>query len=75
MITEISDNILKDKVIKLYKQKYSQSEIADKLNIDFDKVVRWTNHLGFQVGKISDDDDRFGDDPMSKQYFDRTIKR
>lgn len=65
----------KKKVIDLYNSGKSQSEIADELGESIDFVVRTTKHLGIDVGKPDKDlDDRIGDDPSSKQYFDRTIK-
>lgn len=65
----------KEQVIELYNSGKSQTEISDITGIDFDKVVKYTNHLGHNVGKsiIDDKDDRIGDDPQSKQYYDRVI--
>lgn len=64
----------KETVLSLYKAGKSQAEIEEITGVDFDKIVSWTRHLGHTVGKKKDEDDRIGDDPSSKQYFDRTIK-
>lgn len=63
-----------EEIIKLYKSGKSQAEIADEFGYNFDRVCYVTRHLGRTVGKKEEEDDRIGDDPQSKQYFDRTIK-
>ena len=63
-----------EEIIKLYKSGKSQAEIADEFGYNFDRVCHVTRHLGRTVGKKEEEDDRIGDDPQSKQYFDRTIK-
>lgn len=75
VIREESETSLKNKVINLYKKKVSQADISDQLGVDIMKVAAWTKNLGIHVGKDDFDDDRIGDDPSSKQYYDRVIKR
>jgi hypothetical protein len=69
-----NNNTLRDKIIALYKSGKSQAEIADELNIDTNIVINNTKHLGIHVGSV-EEEERDGDDPMSKQYYDRTIKK
>jgi transposase-like protein len=64
----------KSKVIDLYKAGKSQAEIASDLKISITKVANWTKHLGHQVGLSDEDEERYGDDPSSKQYYDRSIR-
>lgn len=72
-LKETSENI-KQEIIKLYKKGISQHDIATKYNYDFDTVVSVTKYLGHGSWYNDDDiDDRLGDDPMSKQYYDRTL--
>ena len=75
-LNESDQSLLKEneeEIIKLYKGGKSQSEISD-LGYDFDKVVSVTKRFGKNVGRDKDNDDRFGDDSQSKQYYDRTLK-
>lgn len=63
-------------IIDLYLSGKSQAEIEKETKANFNLIVAITNKLPhISVGKDNFEDDRFGDDPSSKQYYDRTIKR
>jgi Trp operon repressor len=81
MITTINEfkkyNENNNEIIDLYNSGMSQTDIATKLNIDIDTVILATNHLGINAGNeycTPEDEDRLGDDSMSKQYYDRTLE-
>ncbi len=72
--TKITESDVTSQIVSLYKSGKSQSDIASELNLPIGQVIRATDHLGITVGTDKDDDDdRIGDDPSSKQYYDRTL--
>lgn len=63
-------------VVKMFLTQKSQAEIAKETGISINKVISITNELPHHsAGRDFVDDLRYDDDPMSKQYYNRTIKR
>lgn len=64
----------KEHIISLYNNGISQSDIADQYGYNFNDVLKVTKYLGHGSWFNDEEEERLGDDPMSKQYYDRTLE-
>lgn len=65
----------KEHIISLYNNGISQSDIADQYGYNFNDVLKVTKYLGHGSWfNEEEEEERLGDDPMSKQYYDRTLE-